>query len=159
MGRKKIKIGGILKRRGLAQISILSAPDRQDVLASVFEALGTSGINTSFIVQTTDPNNLDTIVLAVARAELAVALEALRDIRDGVCARELLSVKEVAMISVFGPHFGEEPGIAGVMFTAMASAGIPILAVSTSISSLSCLIEEEGMEKALTAVENAFELP
>ncbi|MFB0546725.1 MAG: ACT domain-containing protein, partial [Anaerolineae bacterium] len=59
----------------------------------------------------------------------------------------------------FGPHFGERPGIAGVMFSALASVGINILAISTSISSLSCVINVSDMDEAVWALGEAFELP
>ncbi len=66
---------------------------------------------------------------------------------------------EVGVISLFGPHFGEQPGIAGIMFSALASVGINILAISTSISSISCLIDADDMDEALQVLEETFELP
>jgi aspartokinase len=45
------------------------------------------------------------------------------------------------------------------MFSALASVGINILAISTSISSLSCLIDVDDMDAAMRALEEAFELP
>jgi aspartate kinase len=60
---------------------------------------------------------------------------------------------------MFGPHFGERPGIAGVMFSALASADINILAISTSISSTSCLIDASDMDEAVQALEEVFDLP
>jgi aspartokinase len=63
------------------------------------------------------------------------------------------------MVSIFGPHFAERPGIAGTMFSALASASINILAISTSISSLCCIIEETDMEPAVEVLREAFELP
>jgi aspartokinase len=63
------------------------------------------------------------------------------------------------MISIFGPHFGERPGVSGTMFTALAEAGINILAISTSISSLCCIIDESDMDEAVRVLEEAFELP
>jgi aspartokinase len=45
------------------------------------------------------------------------------------------------------------------MFSALASAGINILAISTSISSTSCLLDASDMDEAVQALEEAFELP
>jgi aspartate kinase len=60
---------------------------------------------------------------------------------------------------VFGPHFGQRSGVAGIMFSALASAGINILAISTSISSLSCIIDLDDMDKAVEAIHDAFQTP
>jgi len=57
------------------------------------------------------------------------------------------------------PHFGERPGIAGTMFSALASAGINILAISTSISTASCLIDVYDMDEAVEVLQETFELP
>jgi aspartokinase len=63
------------------------------------------------------------------------------------------------MVSVFGPHFGELPGVAGVMFSALAKADINILAISTSISSLSCIIDSDRSDEAIQALQEAFDRP
>ncbi len=159
MHRPKIKIGGIIQNRNLAKIGIMSIPDRPGVAGIIFNALGAKGINFPFIVHTIDLNDLDSIVVCVAREDLAIALAVLDSIKETVGAKEVAYDGEVGMISIFGPHFGERSGIAGVMFSALASVGINILAISTSISSLSCLINVSDMDEAARALQEAFDLP
>jgi aspartate kinase len=155
----KIRIGGILQNRNLSKIGIMSIPDRPGVAGAVLSALGERGVNCPFIVHTIDLHNLDSIVVCVAREDLADALEALNSVRSMVGAEEVVHEGEVGMVSIFGPHFGERPGIAGVMFSALASAGVNILAISTSISSASCIVHEFDMDDAVQALCEAFELP
>ncbi|MFB0533646.1 MAG: ACT domain-containing protein [Anaerolineae bacterium] len=163
MGREtqgqKIKIGGIIQRRNLAKIGVMSIPDRPGVAGAIFSALGERGVNISFIVHNIDLNDLDNIVFCVARQDLTAALEALETVRERVEAKEIVYDGEVGIVSMFGPHFGERPGIAGVMFSALASTGINILAISTSISSTSCLVDASDMDEAVQALEKTFELP
>jgi aspartate kinase len=159
MREQKIKIGGIIQNRNLAKIGVMSIPDRPGVAGAIFSALGAKGINIPFIVHTIDINELDNIVVCVAREDLAVALEALETVRETVGAEEIVYDGEVGIVSMFGPHFGERPGIAGVMFSALASTGINILAISTSISSTSCLVDASDMDEAVQALEETFELP
>lgn len=156
---QKIKIGGIIQKRNLAKIGVMSIPDRPGVAGAIFSALGDKGINIPFIVHTIDLNNLDNIVICVAREDLTGALEVLNTVQETVGAKEIVYDGEVGIVSMFGPHFGERPGIAGVMFSALASAGINILAISTSISSTSCLVDASDMDEAVQALEGAFELP
>jgi aspartate kinase len=159
MRGKKIKIGGIIQKRNLARIGVMSIPDRPGVAGAIFSALGAKGINIPFIVHTIDLHNLDNIVICVARQDLTTALEALDTIKETVGAEEIAYDGEVGIVSMFGPHFGERPGIAGVMFSALASTGINILAISTSISSTSCLVDASDMDEAVQALEETFELP
>ena len=159
MKEPKFKIGGIIQKRDLARIGIMGIPDRPGVAGAIFSALGNEGINCPFIVHTFDLNNQDSIALCVAQSQLAVALQVLESVSSSVGAKKVVHTGEVAMIAVFGPHFGERPGVAGVMFSALASAGINILAISTSISSLSCVIDAAQLDEAVQALQEAFERP
>lgn len=159
MQTPRIKIGGIIQNRNLAKIGVMSIPDRPGVAGAIFGALGAKGVNAPFIVHTIDLNDLDSVVVCVARDDLDAALQVLDTVKETVGAQEVVYEQEVGMISIHGPHFGERAGIAGVMFSALASAGINILAISTSISSLSCLVEVSDMDRAVQALRAAFELP
>ena len=159
MKAENIKIGGIIQKRNLAKIGILAIPDRPGVAGAVFSALGARGINCPFIVHTIDLDNLDSIVLAVSRQQLDEALEVLETVKTTVGARNVVYEEAVGMIAIFGPHFGDRPGISGIMFSALASAEINILAISTSISSLSCLIDASRMDDAIQTLKQAFAQP
>jgi aspartokinase len=137
----------------------MSIPDRPGVAGSILGALGDRGVNCPFIVHTIDLNELDNIVIGVARRQLPIALRVLDTVKETVGAKEVVHDGEVGMVTIFGPHFGERAGVAGTMFTALASVDINILAISTSISSLSCLIDVDDMDAAMRALEEAFELP
>jgi aspartokinase len=65
----------------------------------------------------------------------------------------------VAVITVFGHHLREKPHIHGRMFSSMASVGIGSLAISTSISSVSCVIRGEDTETVLRALSETFQIP
>jgi aspartate kinase len=156
---QKIKIGGIFQNRNLAKVGIMSIPDRPGVAGAIFSALGARGINCPFIVHTIDLHNLDSIVICVPRGDLEATLEELNIVKERVGGEEVVHDREVGMISIFGPHFGERPGVSGTMFTALAEAGINILAISTSISSLCCIIDVSDMDEAVRVLEEAFELP
>jgi aspartate kinase len=159
MQGQKFKIGGIIQKRDLAKVGIMSIPDRPGVAGAIFSALGERGINCPFIVHNIDLNNLDNIVLCVPRNRLAAALDAMETVKETVGAEEVIYDREVGIVSIFGPHFAERAGISGVMFSALASVGINILAISTSISSLSCLIDANDMDEAIRALQKAFEQP
>lgn len=157
MRKNRVKLGGIIEKRNLAKIGVMSIPDRPGVAGAIFRALGVANINCPFIVHTIDLNAQDSIVLCVARKDLEPALQALTEVKDAVGAKAIVHEEHVGMISIYGPHFGERSGIAGVMFSALASSDINILAISTSISSLSCIIDADRMDEAARAIETAFQ--
>lgn len=155
----KIRIGGILKYEHLAKIGVMSVPDRPGVAAAVLGALGEQQINVPFIVQCIDLAQKDHIIFCVDRDDLEKALAVVDRVVKEVGAEAVIHNPHVAIIAIFGPDFRIRPNIAGVFFSALAAAGINILAISTSISTLSCVIEGDRLNDAVAAVCGAFELP
>jgi aspartate kinase len=74
-------------------------------------------------------------------------------------AGKVIAYPEAAIVSIFGPDFRERPGIAGTMFDALAASGINIMAISTSISTVSCVIDSDDLEAGLIALRQTFDLP
>ena len=155
----EVRIGGILKKRDLARIGIMGIPARPGVASAIFTALGDKGINCPFIAHTIDLDNQDNIVLCVVQSQLAASLEALEKISHDTGTLKVVHSRGVAVVSVYGPHFGERPGVAGVMFTALAGANINIQAISTSISTLSCIINATQLDDAVEILLEAFQHP
>ena len=155
----KAKAGGIIQSVGLVRIGVMSVPDRPGIASAVLSALGEQCINVEFIVQSIDLKNRSHIILCVGQDMLESALSVIEEVRSKVQPEEVTYQSDVSMVSVFGPHFRDNPGIAGLAFAALASAGINILAISTSISTISCIIEGEYLAEAVEALQNAFEVP
>lgn len=155
----KVKAGGIIRNEHLAKIGIMSAPDRPGLAFEVLQALAAVPINTQFIVQCADLENNSHIVLCVGEEEAASALAALEPIRATVKPQDIVQQGGVAVISVFGPDFRERPSVAASVFGAMAKAKINIMAISTSISTVSCLIDGKRVDDAILALREYFDLP
>jgi aspartate kinase len=155
----KIRIGGIMQNAHLALLNVTAVPDRPGIAASILGELGSRSINVQFIVQCIDQSQRDQVALCVDRDDLQVGLEIVNRIAPELEAGLVIAIPEVAIVSIFGPDFRERPGIAGTMFEALAHRGINIMAISTSISTVSCVIEAAGLETALQALRESFDLP
>ena len=143
----KVKAGGIIRNDGLAKIGIMSAPDRPE------------GINTEFVVQCIDLSDHSHVILCVAEDDLDAALAALKPVKTKVKAEAIISQRKMTLLSVFGPDFRERPSIAAKVFEALASVGINIMAISTSISTVSCLVDGDMVDNAIVALREQFEVP
>jgi len=156
---EKIRIGGIMQNAHLSLLNVTAVPDRPGIAASILNSLGKRGINVQFIVQCIDQNRQDQVALCVDRDDLSLSLELVGNIAPELEAGKVVAQPEVAIVSIFGPDFRERPGIAGTMFQSLAERQVNILAVSTSISTVSCVIESDGLERALFALRDTFDLP
>lgn len=156
---RKIKIGGIIQSRQLTQVGVMAATDGPGLAGKVLGALGNEGVNVQFIIQSLDLSGRGNIIFCIDQKDLELTLQVLSRVQPLVGFEKVTHHSPVAIVSVFGPHFREKPAIAGTMFTALGNCGINILAVSTSISTLSCVIEESLLPHAVNALSEAFELP
>jgi aspartokinase len=144
---------------GRAVVKVMSCPDRSDIAGLVLGALGDRNINIEFLVQSFDLDGFSNFTLCIDRKDLESAIGCLETIKLSLEAKVISYNPNVAVISVFGPHFREKPKIAGIMFSALASVGINSIAISTSISSVSCVVDAGDAEAAVDALNEAFEAP
>jgi aspartokinase len=156
---ERIKVGGIMQSDGRAVVKVMSCPDRPDIPGLVLRALGDQNINIEFLVQTSDLDGFSNFTLCIDRKDLESAIACLEAIKQSVEAKVITYNSNVAVVSVFGPHFREKPRISGIMFSALASVGINSIAISTSISSVSCVVDAGEVEAAVDALSEAFEAP
>ncbi len=156
---EKIKVGGVIQNDQLASVSVLAVKDRPGIAAAVLDALGERGLNVQFVVQVIDHQQHDQMVLCIDRADLGGALAAVESLRPEMQPAAVEPRPEVASIAIFGPDFRERPGIAGRMFRTLAARRINILAISTSISTVNCIIALSDLKEAYAAICEQFDVP
>lgn len=156
---EKIKIGGIMQSDGRALVKIMSVPDHASVAGTVFGAMGESGINIELLAQSFDLDDCGNFSMVIDQKDLDHALTILEEIKPNIDAKVVSYTPDVAVITVFGPHLREKPYIHGKMFSTIASVGISSLAISTSISSVSCVVEGQHLDPAIQALAHAFDVP
>jgi len=87
---------------------------------------------------------------------VAGLIDELRDLEN---RNELSLISQVSMAMIYGPHFGEVPGIAGLMLSSLTGLGITPLAMSASASSFSCLFPSVQFKSAMETLTAVFEPP
>ena len=154
----RVKIGGILKHTDLALVGMMAVPDRPGIAAAVFKALGKRGVNVLAIVQLIDLDNNTHVVFCVASKDVLAAMGLLEPLKERFGGRKVTHRAGVAIVSIFGPDFRETPGVAGMMYAALADAGINILSINTSMYSVSCVIDQARLDDAVAALKDTFEM-
>lgn len=156
---KKTQIGGIMHSDGLAMIGVLAIPSRPGTAGRILSTMGDNSINVQFIVQTVDREGKDHVVFCVDREDLDRALDLLTSTKEEVSAEDVVHDASVGLVSIFGPDFRQRPGIAGEMFAALGQVDVNIKAISTSISTISCVIQATQVPEAVKALQGTFEMP
>jgi aspartate kinase len=143
---------------GLCLVGVMSAPDRPGLVAAIFGELGREHLNVQFIVQSIDLNNDSHVQFCVEAEDCGYVSRSMQTVAAELGARKVTVTNNVALISVYGPDFRQRPGIAGLAFSALASKGINIIAISTSISTISCVISIKDEEAALLTWQDVFSI-
>ncbi|MBC8418666.1 MAG: hypothetical protein ISR62_02245 [Desulfobacteraceae bacterium] len=156
---EKIKIGGIMQSDGRALVRIMSVPDHVSVAGTVLGAMGDNQINIELLLESFDLDDCGNFSIVIDQKDLDHALDVLESIKPTIDAKAISYTPDVAVITVFGPHLREKPLVHGVMFSSIASVGISSLAICTSISSISCVVEGQYLDIAVGSLEAAFDGP
>jgi aspartate kinase len=144
---------------GLVKIGVMGAGDRPGLAAAVLAGISQRGVPTQLVVELADPSGRSHIVFCVSEKRLEDALAAAQAAAVEVGAEQVVCQRDIALIAIQGPHFRDRPGSAAQAFAAVASAGANILAISTSISSICCLVEECHRAVVIDALKKAFDVP
>lgn len=156
---EKVRIGGIMESDGRALLRIMSVPHHAGAAATLLGAMGQAGINIEFLVQSNDLDDTANYSLVIAQKDLEHALTVLETIKPDIEAKGLSYIPDVAVISIFGPHLREKPRVPGLMFSALSSVGVSALAIATSISSVSCVVEGIYLTTSVQALSETFDVP
>jgi aspartokinase len=156
---EKIKVGGIMQSDGRALVKVLAVPDHASVAGALLGAMGEKGINIELIASSYDLDDCGNFALVIDQKDLDQALELMEKIKPIISAGAVSYTPDVAVITVFGPHLREKPHIHGLMFSSIAALGISSLAISTSISSVSCVIEAQYLDATINSLSKVFDIP
>lgn len=156
---KKEQVGGIIVDEDLTFVRIFDIPDEPDWAGSALEEFCFYGQSVIFIAENTDSRGNANLSVAVSTSEQEAfdkAIGAIEDLEDGM---KVEIIHDACLVTVYGPHFKQRCGLAATYFRALGIQGINILAISTSISSISAIIEKRDLVKTQEALRDVFEVP
>jgi aspartokinase len=148
-------ISGILQRVNLTALLISSISRNGDV-GKVFQRLAQNRINVEFVNKISLQNGHASVLLCVDSKDLYSAVAVLEEIKNAAHELDIFPPARVAILSLF-PH-REHPIISGIITQTLSAAHIPLLAMASSLSSISCVIHEERLSEALGLLSKTFGL-
>lgn len=149
-----------------AKIAMLRVPDRPGVAARLFGEIARQDLDVDLIIQSIHEGNSNDIAFTVSknainRAE-AVAAAIAPVLRTHPTPQpeeaEVMVERQIAKVSIAGAGMIGRPGVAAQMFATLASSGINIQMISTSEVKVSCVIDAEDCDRAISLLCEAFEV-
>jgi aspartate kinase len=161
---KKVKSEGVVKALTLfANVALINVEGVGMVgipgtAAKIFETLGRNGINILLISQSSSEANISFIISRDKMAKTVAAIE--RDLIRPSIIREVTAEKDVCVISAVGAGMRGTPGIAAMIFGAIArkNVNIRMIAQGSSELNISFVVSEKDGKEALRALHKEFAL-
>ena len=142
-------IKGVAKDTDVAVITILNVPDEPGTSFKIFGLLAQKNINVDIILQSTGRDGKKDISFTCAEGEAELAMRVLKESAhfsnvsvDTTCAK----------VSIVGAGMQSHSGVASKMFEAMSNNNINIKMISTSEIKISCIIDRDDADKAVSAI-------
>lgn len=147
----------IASNTNVAKITIHAVPDRPGIAADIFGRLGNEGFNVELVVSGISYKGKVDVSFAVAENELDAIKTLLEKVKDEVGADGISHTTSIALVSIAGHQLVQTPGIAGKMFNALSKSGINIDTISTSMSSVTCMVPMDKAKEAVVALRKEFQ--
>ena len=158
MAQGKIQASGLIQNDHVAEIGLMDIPTHRCVGSKLFSALTEGGINLVLVVHLVDREETDHILLCVERSDMDQALDIVQHVCDEVGGKSITSDPEVAVISLFNLDFRERHGVVNQVFQALGEHNIEVRGISTSLSTVSCIVRAQHLDEAVHVLREAFML-
>ncbi|MDD3840505.1 MAG: aspartate kinase [Clostridia bacterium] len=157
-GMEKMVVLGVAHDTNAARIAVIGIKDKPGMAYKLFKILSDANIDVDVIIQSIGREEDKDISFTVSEDNLDRALELIKENLNLLGARDVKYRDDVAKISIIGAGMANNPGIATLMFEALAEEGININMISTSEIKITCLIDEKDVEKAVKSIHKKFKL-
>ena len=152
-------ISGIAFNRDEAKLTVLGVPDRPGIASQILGPIAEANIDVDMIIQNVGHDGSTDFSFTVNRGEYNRALKVLDEqIKPHIGARAIEGDNKICKVSAVGVGMRSHPGVASMMFRALAEEGINIQMISTSEIKISVVVDEKYLELAVRVLHKAFGL-
>ncbi|HHW42671.1 aspartate kinase [Desulfofundulus thermobenzoicus] len=155
---KAMVVTGVAHDLNVAKIGLFDVPDRPGIAWRIFRALADENINVDMIIQSAMRDGINDISFTVSQSDLKKALAVVEKIKDRVGIAGYTYDENVAKVSIVGAGMVTNPGVAAMMFEALARENINLEMISTSEIKVSCIIKAHETARAVRALHRQFGL-
>jgi len=159
MAQERIKAYKIVSYQFLTFVRMAFFSGSVAPLSRVLENFQRRSLPVRFLATDVSPKGELELNLGVDLLSEELVDEMIEELESLQHRNDLSVISQVSMAMIYGPHFGEVPGIAGLTLSTLTSAGITILSTTASASSLSCLFPAMQFKAALGTLHAIFEPP
>jgi aspartokinase len=145
--------------RNVIQLNFLRIPTRPGATRPLFDLLERHNVSVKFLLEGCAGDMNRDLVICIANDDFFRLEAELKEVTNRMQAQAVEMRRSVAVLRVLGPHFDIRPGTSGLLFEALAKAGIKVLSIATTITSSMFVISDDQVEAAERVIGRAFHVP
>ena len=145
--------------RKVVKVILRAVKDKPGIAAEIFEKLASKGINVELIVSGPSSKGRSDIAFLVLESQLPRIQEMEDELIEISDASGIAYDPKVALLVFYGSkEISKTPGVAAKIFNLLAEAGVNIEMIGTSIDSISIVIREELVDRAILVLTDVLGL-
>src|ERR1700733_14402701 len=151
---------GVAHDRSEAKVTVVGLPDVPGYAAKVFRAVADADVNIDMVLQNISKieDGKTDITFTCSRDSGPGAVEKLASLQDEIGFTRVLYDDHIGKVSLVGAGMRSHPGVTAKFCEALAAVGVNIDLISTSEIRISVLVKDTELDKAVSALHEAFEL-
>ncbi|MBS5113547.1 MAG: ACT domain-containing protein [Coprobacillus cateniformis] len=141
----------------IIQVKLLNVEKNSLFVGSIFQEISKNGVNIDMISQVMleDEMRIDFTCDQKDQEKLNEAIENIKQKHPRIMVYQS---RNVAKVMVEGEKMKDEIGVAAHIFEILGKYQVPLLQITTSEISISCVIPSEFMELAVSEIKKAYQL-
>jgi aspartate kinase len=151
-------IAGVALDRSQTRVTVTDLPDRPDAIAAIFDDIGEAGLSVDMIIKNLGKDGKANLTFSITTDQFARAEKVIGATLKKLGSGTVRSAGEVAKLSIVGVGMISHPGVAGLLFKALASVGVNSELITTSEIKISVAIDPAKADEAVRAVHTSFGL-
>ncbi len=151
-------IAGVALDRSQTRVTVTDLPDRPDAIAAIFDDIGEAGLSVDMIIKNLGKDGKANLTFSINTDQFARAEKVIGATLKKLGSGTVRSAGEVAKLSIVGVGMISHPGVAGLLFKALASVGVNSELITTSEIKISVAIDPAKADEAVRAVHTSFGL-
>ena len=159
MYQERIEASGLIYKGHIAMVGLIGIPTHPGIGGRYFSKIADLGVHVELIVHLFDGSKHDHILVCVNKNDLDPALEITTKIHKKIGSQAVIHDANIALVCISSMDFDDSQKIAGHMFKALGDNDINIQGISSSVSSVTCMISADDLDQAITVLRQAFVLP
>lgn len=145
----------ILVTDDVVLVQVSGIPITAAITAELFSAFANAGINIDLISHT-PVGRCSGLSFTVMSSDFSKVLKSIAQLKGKMATMRTSVQGGYSKVTLRGPHFPDECGIASACFCALAQAEAECALISASDTSLSVLVQTNALDRTLSRLENTF---